>query len=86
MEHHKDGIWLDRDIFSAIGKHLSSGEFHKGSHAEDSNDYIIYDQPKGRLFYDPDGDGNADRIKFAKVDPDTKLTYDDFHMIDGLVI
>lgn len=45
-----------------------------------------YDQPKGRLFYDPDGDGNADKIKFASVDPGTKLTYDDFHMIDGLAI
>jgi Ca2+-binding RTX toxin-like protein len=86
MKHHKDKIWLDKDIFSAIGNQLGSGEFQKGSHADDSHDYIIYDQHKGRLFYDPDGDGNAGKIKFAKVDPGTKLTHDDFQMIDGLAI
>ena len=86
MQHNTDKIWLDKDIFPAIGNHLGSGEFQKGSHADDPNDFIIYNKSKGTLYYDPDGDGPIGKIKFAKVDPGTKLDNDDFAMIHDLVI
>ena len=87
MEHGTDKIWLAKSIFPAIGNHLGSGEFQMGNHADDPNDFIIYNKSKGKLFYDPDGDGNTySKIKFAEVDHGTKLDYHDFAMIDGLAI
>ena len=86
MQHNVDKIWLDKDIFSAIGNKLGPGEFHQGSHAHDGNDHIIYTKSTGKLFYDPDGQGGVGKTQFAKVDPGTNLDNNDFHMIHDLVI
>ena len=78
MQHNVDQIWLDKDIFSAIGNTLGSGEFHQGPHAHDANDHIIYTKSTGKLYYDPDGQGGIGKTQFAKVDPGTNLDNDDF--------
>ena len=86
MEHGTDKIWLAKSIFPAIGSNLGSSEFHKGSHAADNDDYIIYNKSKGKLYYDRDGHGGDGKVQFAKVDPGTKLNHHDFSMIDDLVL
>ena len=60
---------------------LSPSEFHKGGHAQDADDYIIYRQSKGEIYYDADGKGGADAILFAKVDKGTVLGAHDFLVI-----
>jgi Ca2+-binding RTX toxin-like protein len=77
----KDVIELDKAVFTAIGNHLGSGEFHLGGSAQDGNDHILYKANTGALFYDPDGDGAAAKIKFAVLDNKPELSSDDFMMI-----
>jgi Ca2+-binding RTX toxin-like protein len=76
-----DEIHLAQNIFSAIGGHLGSGEFRIGSHAQDSNDYVIYDPDNGKLFYDANGDGGGGRVLFARLDAGLNLDHNDFMMV-----
>ncbi len=77
----KDIIGLDTDVFTAIGNHLNSGEFHIGGNAADGNDYILYNPNNGKLFYDADGDGAGAKVKFAVLDNVPDLSHDDFMMM-----
>ncbi len=79
-----DKLFLDNAFFAALTGPgtLASGEFHRGSHAHDSNDYIIYDKLTGALSYDPDGDGNTfAQVEFAKLDKHLNLHASDFIVI-----
>ena len=79
-----DSIDLAKSAFGGIGHkgHALAGKyFVVGSHAKDGNDHIIYQQGKGKLFYDPDGDGSQHKILFAKVDKGTHLDHTDFFVI-----
>ena len=76
-----DVIELDKAVFTGIGNVLGAGEFHVGGNAADANDHIIYKANTGALFYDPDGDGAAPKIKFAVLDNKPELSADDFMMI-----
>ena len=78
-----DVIGLVAVIFTAIGDHLGSGEFVVGSHAHDGNDYLIYDDNKGKLFYDHDGKGGDDQVLFARIDKHLNLSHHDFVMLLG---
>lgn len=75
-----DKIWLDKDIFSAIGNNLGNGEFVTGN-PQDNNDYISYKSGNGKLFYDADGAGGADKVLFARIDSGLNLDANDFMMI-----
>jgi Ca2+-binding RTX toxin-like protein len=81
FEHNVDQIWLSSAIFTAVGNHVGNGEFVKGGHAQDSNDYLIYNQSQGKLFYDEDGTGGANKVLFAHLDPGTHLDAGDFLVI-----
>jgi len=76
-----DEIHLEQNIFSAIGGQLGSGEFRIGANAKDGNDYIMYNQNNGKLFYDADGDGGGDKVLFAKLDTGLNLDHGDFMMV-----
>ena len=76
-----DVIELDKAVFSGIGNKLNASEFHVGGNAADANDHIIYKANTGALFYDPDGDGAAAKIKFAVLDNKPELSNEDFMMI-----
>ncbi len=79
FEHHKDMMYLDQDIFSAITLgQLSSSQFHQGTGAADADDRIIYDKASGALYYDPDGTGILGQTQFAQFDPGTKVKADNF--------
>jgi Ca2+-binding RTX toxin-like protein len=73
--HHAD--------FSNIGGKgkLAADFFHQGSNAQDGNDHIIYDVDTGKIYYDADGLGGADKILFARVDIGTPLDHNDFFVI-----
>lgn len=46
--------------------------------ATDATHRIIYEADRGRLYFDPDGSGIADRILFARITPDLALMPEDF--------
>ncbi len=57
---------------------LQSGWFRAGTKALDSNDYVIYDQSTGKLYYDADGSGSKAAVQFAMIENRVKLTAADF--------
>ncbi len=76
-----DKIWLDKAIFSVIGNALNGKEFWVGHSAHDSNDYIIYNDNSGKLFYDPNGSDPGGKVQFAQLDSGLHLDASDFLMI-----
>lgn len=83
-----DTIKLDKDIFTvlALGEDFSDN-FVLGTAALDGNDWILFDNTTGALYYDANGNtnGNSDAIQFANVyDPGTtpaSLTAADFVVV-----
>lgn len=74
-----DAFKLDSAVFVGLAAGpLAAWAFTIGADAVDENDYIIYDEETGELFYDEDGSGDAEAIEFAEVDPDTAISADDF--------
>ncbi len=49
-----------------------------GAGAVDSSDRILYDQSKGKLYFDEDGNGGAAREQFAVLTTRPVLGFDDF--------
>ena len=79
-----DAIDLAKSVFGGIGHvgHALAGKyFVVASHAKGGNDHIIYQQGKGKLFYDPDGNGTAHKILFARLDPHTHLDHNDLFVV-----
>jgi serralysin len=62
--------------FEAYGI-LKQGGFRMGKVAADADDRIIYTKATGALFYDPDGIGPAEQIKFAQLKAKANLTFKD---------
>ncbi|SDB31369.1 hypothetical protein [Bauldia litoralis] len=81
FESGDDRLYLDEDFFPMLstGK-VKGSEFHKGKSAKDADDYLIYHQKTGALYYDADGSGIADKTKFAQFDAGTKLTASDIRV------
>jgi Ca2+-binding RTX toxin-like protein len=85
----QDSIWLDNKVFTKLGKKgseaapalLSKSFFTKGSKAKDKNDYIIYDNKKGVLYYDADGSGKGKAVEIATLSKKLAMTYKDFFVI-----
>jgi VCBS repeat-containing protein len=77
-----DTIELHQTIFGSLaGGTLAVDQFHVGTAAADSDDFIIYDGTTGRLYYDADGDGGGAQILFARVALGTALSNADFQVI-----
>lgn len=84
-----DAIWLDNSVFKALGKkgteakpaQLTKDFFIKGSKAKDKNDYVIYDNKKGVLYYDADGSGKGKQVEIATLSKKLAMTYKDFFVI-----
>ena len=83
-----DTIWLDNAIFKKLGlgsaaspKKLSSSFFTIGSAAKDSNDYLIYNNTKGALYYDADGSGSGKAVLVATLSKNLKMTNLDFFIV-----
>lgn len=63
-----DSIHLASTIFMNIPLgQLGWGSFAEYGAAEDENDYIVYDEEAGLLYYDPDGSSAMEKVLFAKI-------------------
>jgi uncharacterized delta-60 repeat protein len=75
-----DTIHLENAIFTALTTTgtLGLGSFRRGAAAVDADDYLIYDDTTGALYYDADGNGVAAAVQFAAFSAAPALTYADF--------
>jgi Ca2+-binding RTX toxin-like protein len=78
---NEDVLELARSPFSKAGKAgsvLKESAFYVGKKAHDKDDRIIYDKKTGSLYYDKDGKGGAEQIKFATLYKKPIIAHDDF--------
>ena len=79
-----DTILLDNMVFTALTATgtLAAENFAVGASATDADDFIIYDDTNGALFYDSDGSGLGDgQIQFATLNTGLAMTNDDFLVV-----
>lgn len=80
-----DKIALGKSIFKAFAKDktVATEKLVYGDKAIDSNDFLIYDQVTGKLYYDADGTGKGLAVQIALIGTDTHaaLTAADFNII-----
>lgn len=84
-----DSLWLDNAIFSKLGKtgslskpaQLNKAFFTVGEHAEDRNDYLIYNKRTGILSYDADGSSAGKAVEIALLKKGIALSYKDFFVV-----
>lgn len=73
-----DVLALDSAIFQKLSVNtFASDNFYLGAKAHDSNDYIIYNNSSGALYYDADGSGKVAAIQFALLIGKPTLTIED---------
>ncbi|MFN4017796.1 MAG: M10 family metallopeptidase C-terminal domain-containing protein [Reyranella sp.] len=69
FNHKGDTIQLDDSVFTALGTGaLAAGSFNLGVAATQADDRILFDAASKSLYYDADGLGGADAVKFATID------------------
>jgi Ca2+-binding RTX toxin-like protein len=77
-----DHVALDHSVFAVLAPGaLGADNFHQGTAAADANDFIIYDQASGSLYYDADGNGAGAAVLFAHVHDGLSLSATDFAVI-----
>jgi Ca2+-binding RTX toxin-like protein len=88
FKHGIDRIAVSDTAFNHVGfggftgAVMDASHFHVGRNAVTGDQGIVYNKAKGLLYYDADGSGSqADKVLFAKVDPGTVLTAEDFWVI-----
>jgi Ca2+-binding RTX toxin-like protein len=80
----EDTIRLDSSVFTALtplsGGFLNDYHFSVGFAGQDSDDFIVYDNGTGALFYDADGAGGAAATQFAQLTPGAPLQLFDIYI------
>lgn len=77
-----DTIQLSKKIFKAVSKGFTADNLLiVGDHTADTNDYIIYDQTIGKLYYDVDGSGVKVAVEFAVLTGVDTVSASDFSII-----
>jgi Ca2+-binding RTX toxin-like protein len=84
-----DSVYLDNAIFKKLGgkgsefapAKLSKAFFKIGDSAKDRNDYVVYDNKKGVLYYDADGSGGGKAVEIATLKKNLKMTSLDVFVI-----
>ncbi|MGL4489298.1 MAG: beta strand repeat-containing protein [Rhizobiaceae bacterium] len=76
-----DDFNLAKVIFASIGTTLDATELRLGAAAADANDYLIYNNANGQLFYDANGSGAGGQTLFATLNAGTVLNIGDFVMV-----
>ena len=79
--HGIDDLQLKQSIFGSILATLDADEFCIGTAAADGNDFIIYNDVTGRLYYDANGNLAGGQTLFATVTIGTVLDIGDFVMV-----
>ena len=80
FEVGEDTILLDAGIFKKLDGPgaLAADAFGKGKKAGDADERILHHEKSGNLYYDKDGKGGKDAVKFAKVGKGLDLSEGDF--------
>ena len=80
---NNDTFNLENAVFTKLATTgvLNAAFFRPGAAALDPNDYIVYNQSTGALYYDADGSGSGSAIQFATLTTRPALTYQDFVVI-----
>jgi len=78
-----DTIRLENAVFTALTATgvLNANFFRLGTAAADNNDFVIYDQTSGNLYYDADGNGAGAQVLIATLANNEVLTRNDFVVI-----
>jgi Ca2+-binding RTX toxin-like protein len=78
-----DTIRLENAVFTALTATgvLNVNFFRLGTAAADNNDFVIYDQTSGNLYYDADGNGAGAQVLIATLANNEVLTRNDFVVI-----
>ena len=78
-----DTIWLDNAVFTALTSTgtLAVGNFTVGPAAADADDFIIYNQATGTLYYDADGSGAGAQVRFVALGAGLAMTHSDFFVV-----
>jgi len=79
-----DTIEIDADLLARIPTGtLSANAFYRssGGQAHDASDRFIYETDTGRLYYDKDGTGDADRVHFATIGRNRAIDNTDFLIV-----
>jgi len=78
-----DKIQLDSAVFTAltVGAKLNNSQFTLGIQALDNDDYLLYNQNTGALFYDADANGIGAAEKIALIGTNMLLSHADFAVI-----
>ena len=53
---------------------MNAANFRMSTAVADANDYIVFEQATGRLFYDADGSGRTQSVLFATLSNPASLT------------
>jgi serralysin len=78
----KDVVVLDKSVFAKLSLGpLAAANFHIGAEAADRNDYIVYDDATGKLFYDRDGGRSKDAVLIATFDDRADLHAHDIKIV-----
>ncbi|MDP2904158.1 MAG: M10 family metallopeptidase [Methylovulum sp.] len=78
-----DTFQLENAVFTSLASTgvLDAGQFTFGSSATDSNDFLVYNQSSGALYYDADGNGTIAGTQIAKLGINLALTNADFIVV-----
>ncbi|MCP4382403.1 MAG: hypothetical protein GY798_13475 [Hyphomicrobiales bacterium] len=80
----EDLLAFDSDYFAKLGSDgaLQKKKFHIGKKAHDGNDRIIYNDKKGKLTYDKNGDKSGGKEVVAKLTKGLDLSHKDVLVSD----
>ncbi|MDP3302467.1 MAG: calcium-binding protein [Sulfuricurvum sp.] len=76
-----DIIELSESVFKSLARTFTADMFVLGTQAADADDYLIYDQSTGKLYYDADGSNakvKAVQIALIGTTDHAVLTFEDF--------
>lgn len=76
-----DLLGLSAKVFKALAGGVGADNLVHGTVAADGNDFLIYDDASGSLYYDADGSGAGAAIKFCQLESGTVLTASDFTVL-----
>ena len=78
-----DTIQLENSVFTKLAAtgQLSADNFKVGSAAADANDYLIYNNETGALYYDNNGNASGGVTQIALLGTQLGLTHADFFVI-----
>jgi serralysin len=82
-----DTVWLSDSIFKKIGKGTQEspapldGGFFALNKAADRNDYLVYKESSGRLYWDTDGSGSKKAVEIAQLSKHLAMTAADFMIV-----